>query len=225
MPITDWPQTERPREKLLKYGVQALSEAELLAIFLRTGVKGQTAVDIARDLLAEFAGLRNILAADQKEFCSRRGLGLVKFVELQAIMEMSRRCLHEILKKSDVVVNSEHTKLYLTSRLRHYQREVFACLFLDTRHRIIEYEEIFYGTIDCANVHPREVVKRALQLNAAAVILAHNHPSGVVEASLADREITQRLIKALGLIDVRVLDHMIVGEGSVLSFAESGLIF
>lgn len=224
MAITDWPQTERPREKLLKYGAQALSEAELLAIFLRTGVKGHTAVDIARDLLTEFDGLRNILAADQKDFCSRRGLGLVKFAQLQAVMEMSRRCLHEMLKKSDVMVNSEYTKLYLTSRLRHYQREVFSCLFLDTRHRIIEYEEIFYGTIDCANVHPREVVKRALQLNAAAVILAHNHPSGVVEASAADREITQRLIKALGLIEVRVLDHMIVGEGSVLSFAELGFI-
>lgn len=224
MAITDWPATERPREKLLKYGAHALSEAELLAIFLRTGVKGQTAVDIARDLLTEFEGLRNILAADQKAFCRRRGLGLVKFVQLQAVMEMSRRCLHEVLKKSDVVVNSENTKLYLTSRLRHYQREVFACLFLDTRHRIIEYEEIFWGTIDCASIHPREVVKRALQLNAAAVILAHNHPSGVVEASLADREITRRLIKALGLIDVRVLDHMIIGEGSVLSFAELGFI-
>ncbi len=224
MAITDWPLGERPREKLLKFGAAALSDAELLAIFLRTGIRGKTAVDLARNLLIEFKGLRNILTASYKEFCDQPGLGLVKFAQLQAIMEISRRCLHEVLKQSDVIANSEHTKLYLTSRLRHYQREVFACLFLDTRHHIVEYEELFFGTIDYAHVYPREVVKRALAHNAAAVILAHNHPSGIVDPSTADREITQRLVQALDLVDIRVLDHIIVGKGKVASFAELGYL-
>ncbi len=224
MAITDWPMAERPREKLLSLGAQALSEAELLAIFLRSGVRGKTAVDLARELLIEFNGLRNLLQASKHEFCKSHGLGAAKYAQLQAILEMNRRHLRGNLGRQSALRNSQETKGYLLSRLRDRPREIFAGLFLDIRHRILHYEEIFLGTIDSAHVYPREVVKCALQHNAAAVVLAHNHPSGVVEPSLADKEITQRLVKALQLVDVQVLDHMIVGETEVLSFAEEGLL-
>ncbi len=224
MAITDWPTAERPREKLLQFGSQALSDAELLAIFLRTGVSGKTAVDLARELLQDFKGLRHILEATHERFCESRGLGTAKYVQLQAILEMNRRHLRETLQRVNAISNSMQTKNYLISNLRHHKREVFACLFLDTRHRMLGFEEIFWGTIDCSNVYPREVVKRALHYNAAAVILAHNHPSGVTEPSLADQSVTKQLIKALQLVDIRVLDHMIIGEGKVTSFAELGLI-
>jgi DNA repair protein RadC len=224
MPITDWPAQERPREKLLANGAHHLSEAELLAIFLRTGTKGYTAVDLARQLLKDFGGLRNLLSATQHEFCHRPGLGLAKYAQLQAIMEMSRRYLQQSLQKADVLTSSIDTKLYFTSCLRHQARETFACLFLDARYQVIRYEEIFHGTLDSAEVYPREVVKRALYHNAAAVILAHNHPSGLADPSQADEDLTQQLVLALQLIAVRVLDHVIVGEGEVTSFAELGLL-
>ncbi|MES9904516.1 MAG: DNA repair protein RadC [Sedimenticola sp.] len=224
MAIKDWPADERPREKLIQRGPAALSDAELLAIFLRTGVMGRTAVDLARDLLQEHNGLRNLLAADQRRFCSSHGLGPAKYVQLQATLEMGRRHLRETLQRNSTLTSPQQTRDYLQSRLSHHPNEVFACLFLDNRHRLIEYEELFQGTIDGAGVHPREVVRRALVHNAAAVILAHNHPSGVAEPSLADEKITKRLQQALALVDVRVLDHIIVGAGEMTSLAERGVI-
>lgn len=224
IPISNWPVEERPREKLLARGAAALSDGELLAIFLRTGVKGKSAVDLARELLKEFHGLRSLLSAPQERFCASKGLGAAKYAQLQAVLEMSRRYLWEEVKRGEALTSPEHTRRYLKTRLYGYPHEVFACLFLDNRHRVIDYEELFRGTIDGASVHPREVVKRALHHNAAAVILAHNHPSGVTEPSQADAHMTQRLKEALTLVDVRVLDHLIVGDGEPRSFAEMGLL-
>jgi DNA repair protein RadC len=224
MAITDWPENERPREKLLARGAEALSDAELLAIFLRTGVRGKTAVDLARELLTDFGGLRPLLRATESQFCSGNGLGQAKYAQLQAVLEMGRRHLWETLQRGDELRNPDDTRHYLTARLRDYPHEVFASLYLDNRHRVIAFEELFRGTIDGASVHPREVVKRALHHNAAAVILAHNHPSGVAEPSRADQALTQRLKDALGLVDIRVLDHVVVGDGAVTSFAERGLL-
>jgi DNA repair protein RadC len=222
MPITDWPDEERPREKLLLRGAASLSDAELLAIFLRTGLPGLTAVDLARNLLREFGGLRQLLAADQSRFCRGKGLGLAKFAQLQAVLEMSRRHLQQQLQESTALTSPTATRSYLQARLRHYPHEVFSCLFLDNRHRVICFEELFRGTIDGASVYPREVVKRALAHNAAALILAHNHPSGIPEPSQADRQITDHLKRSLALVDIRVLDHIIVGEGEPVSLAERG---
>lgn len=224
MRITDWPANERPREKLLGQGSAALSDAELLAIFLRTGTRGKTAVDIARELLVDFGGLRSLLLADKHAFCAKHGLGIASFVQLQAVLEMARRHLLETLQRDTVLSSPTDVRNYLKATLRDYRREVFLCLFLDTQHRVICSEELFQGTIDASNVYPREVVQRALALNAAAVIFAHNHPSGIAEPSQADQRITLRLRDALALIDVRVLDHMIVGDGPVLSMAERGLL-
>ena len=222
--IRDWPAAERPREKLLARGAAALSDAELLAIFLRTGVSGKTAVDLARELLGDFGGLRALFEADQQTFCARHGLGDAKYTLLQAMLEMTRRHLQEQLQREDLLENPAATRRYLASRMRHLPHEIFACLFLDNRHRIIIFEELFRGTIDGASVHPREVVRRALHHNAAAVILAHNHPSGVAEPSRADIQLTRRLSDALALVDVRILDHVVVGDGDGVSFAERGLI-
>ncbi|AOU96714.1 hypothetical protein BI364_00600 [Acidihalobacter yilgarnensis] len=223
MGIKDWPAGERPREKLLTRGAEALSDADLLAIFLRTGVPGKSAVDLARELLTEFGGLRPLLAASSEAFCRGKGLGEAKYVQLQAVLEMGRRYLWEELARGDAIASPEAAGRYLAARLRDRPSEVFACVFLDGRHRVIAYEELFHGTIDGASVHPREVVRRALHHNAAALILAHNHPSGVAEPSAADEAITQRLRDALGLIDVRILDHLVVGE-SVVSLAQRGLL-
>lgn len=222
--ITDLPKDERPREKLLTRGAEALTDAELLAIFLRTGVTGKSAIDLARDLLGTFGGLANLLAASQREFCQAKGLGAAKYVQLQAVMEMNRRYLREQITGRNVLTSPDATRDYLKLRLRGLPHEVFACLFLDNRHRVIEYRELFRGTIDGASVHPREVVTEALRWNAAAVIFAHNHPSGVAEPSQADLRITRRLCDACDLIDVRVLDHIIIGEGEGTSFAERGLL-
>ena len=223
MAITDWPAEERPREKLLNRGAAALSDAELLAIFLRTGVPGKTAVDLARELLDQHNGLRPILTLDQAEFCACHGMGQAKFAQLQAVLEMARRHLQEQLRRGVALTSPELSSRFLQQQLRDYPFEVFACLFLDNRHRLIAYEELFRGTIDGASVHPREVVRRTLSHNAAAVILAHNHPSGVAEPSQSDQAITEKLKQALNLIDVRVLDHFVVGD-EVVSMAERGLI-
>ncbi len=223
MAITDWPMKERPREKLLHQGAAALSDAELLAIFLRTGVPGCTAVDLARLLLDNFGGLRPLLEASQEEFCSAKGLGPAKYTQLQAVLEMARRHLYEKLRRGDALCSAQHTRQYLATQLQGCMQEVFACLFLDNRNRVISFDKMFYGTIDCASVYPREVVKLALKKNAAAVILAHNHPSGVAEPSHADEQITRRLKDALALVDIRVLDHFVVGD-EVVSFAERGLL-
>ncbi|MGB5834773.1 MAG: DNA repair protein RadC [Thiohalocapsa sp.] len=224
MSIADWPEDERPREKLLKHGAHTLTHAELLAIFLRTGVTGKSAVDLARELLAEFGGLVGLLSAPKSVFCQAKGLGQAKYAQLQAVLEMSRRYLRDEITGRDVLSSPEATRTYLKARLRGYPHEVFACLFLDNRNRVIEYRELFRGTIDGASVHPREVVREAMHWNAAAVIFAHNHPSGVAEPSQADLRITARLREALDLVEVRVLDHIVVGEGDGTSFAERGLL-
>jgi len=223
MAITDWAIEDRPREKLLNKGAQALTDAELLAIFLRTGIKGKSAVDLARDLIKENGGLSPLLAANEEQFCQGKGLGQAKYVQMQAVVEMSRRYLEEKIHRGDALENVSDVKNYLKARLQHYPFEVFSCLFLDNKHRVIEYEELFRGTIDSASVHPREVIRRVLHHNAAAIILAHNHPSGVAEPSQSDQMITQKLKQALEMIDVRVLDHFIIGD-ELVSFAERGLL-
>lgn len=222
MAITDWPLTERPREKLLEHGAAALSDAELLAIFLRTGIAGIDAVSLARQLLQQFGGLKPLLAASQTEFCQARGLGEAKYVQLQAVLELSRRFLKRQLQRETVFSEPELVRKYLSHLLSHEQREVFVVLYLDNQHRMICAEPLFQGTIDASPVYPRIVVQRALKHNAAAVILAHNHPSGVAEPSRADRAITERLTQAMALVDIRVLDHFVVGDAEVVSFAERG---
>ena len=222
MSIRDWPAAERPREKLLQHGSGSLSDAELLAIFLRTGVSGKSAVDLARHLLTEFGSLRALLEADLRAFCRQLGLGPAKFSQLQAVLEMSRRHLAERLRRDSALENPQAVRDYLKSLLRHEPHEVFGCLFLDSKHRMLAFEVLFRGSIDSASVYPRQVVKRALAHNAAAVIFCHNHPSGITEPSQADRTLTKRLIEALDLIEVRVLDHFIVGDGQPLSMVEHG---
>ena len=224
MGINDWPEGERPREKLIQRGAAALSDAELLAIFLRTGVVGKSAVDLARDLLNRFSTLTAMLAASQKDFCAIHGMGQAKYVQMQAVLEMSRRALAEEMRSGDALNSPRAVRDYLQLLLGGRQQEVFLVLFLDTQHRVIASEELFQGTLSQTSVYPREVVKRALAHNAAAVILAHNHPSGVAEPSQADQLLTGALKQALGLVDVRVLDHFVVAAGKTLSFAEKGLL-
>ena len=222
MSMQSWPINERPRERLLEYGVGALSDAELLDIFLRTGVRGRNAVDLARDLLGAFGGLRQLLEADQSSFTSHPGLGPAKYSQLQAVLEMGRRHLAASIQRQSALESPQAVRDFLKAKLRHELHEVFACLFLDTKHRVLAFEILFYGTIDGASVYPRQVVKRALANNAAALILTHNHPSGIAEPSQADKVLTERLKEALALVDVRVLDHFIVGDGEPLSMVENG---
>lgn len=224
MRILDWPAAERPREKLLERGAPSLSDAELLAIFLRTGVAGCSAVDLARRLLVEFGSLRSLLEADLETFCLHRGLGPAKFAQLQAVLEMGRRHLAEDMDRGPALESPQAVRDFLKARLRHEPHEVFACLFMDNRHRMLEFEVLFHGSIDSASVYPRQIVKRALAHNAAALILAHNHPSGICEPSHSDRLLTRRISDALALIDVRVLDHFIVGDGEPQSMAELGML-
>ncbi|HYP67975.1 MAG TPA: DNA repair protein RadC [Thiobacillaceae bacterium] len=224
MAIRDWPADERPREKLLERSARALTDAELLAIFLRTGVAGKSAVDLARGLLERFGSLSRLCSAEQTDVCAAPGLGLAKYAQLQAVMEMARRALAEQMQQGDVLSSPAAVRDYLRFTLRERSYEVFAAVFLDAQNRVIGLEELFRGTLTQTSVYPREVVKRALAHNAAALILAHNHPSGVAEASQADRMLTQQLKQALGLVDVRVLDHFIVAGAQILSFAESGLL-
>lgn len=224
MKILDLPEDERPREKLLKQGSASLSDAELLAIFLRTGIAGKSAIDLARELLIAFDGLRGLLQASQSEFCKAKGLGAAKYSQLQAVVEMARRHLLVGFDRGDAMESPQVVRDYLRARMRDFPSEVFVGLFLDNRHRLIRYEELFRGSIDNASVHPREVVRRAIELNAAALILAHNHPSGVAEPSMADIAVTKRLREALQLIDVRLLDHLVVGDLDVVSLAERGQV-
>ncbi len=222
MSIKNWPAAERPREKLLEHGSGSLSDAELLAIFLRTGVSGKSAVDLARHLLNEFGSLRALLEADLKTFSQQLGLGPAKFSQLQAVLEMARRHLAERLRRDSALESPQAVRDYLKALLRHEPHEVFGCLFMDSKHRMLTFEVLFRGSIDSASVYPRQVVKRALRHNAAAVIFCHNHPSGIPEPSEADRTLTQRLKQALDLVEVRVLDHFIVGDGEPLSMVEYG---
>lgn len=224
MAIRDWPASERPREKLLQRGAQALTDAELLAIFLRVGVAGKDAVTLARELLSHFGSLRTLLAASERDFCRAPGLGQAKFVQLQAVLELSKRFLAEKLDRQTALQCPADVRRYLLSEFRDEPREIFALLLLDNQHRVIRLLKLFYGTLDAAAVYPREVVKAVLAANAAAVILVHNHPSGVAEPSRTDRQLTERLTAALGLVDVRMLDHLVVGDGEVISFAERGWV-
>ena len=224
MSLSGWPVEERPREKLLSRGAAALSEAELLAILLQTGTAGRSALDVARGLLEEFRTLRGLLTAERRAVVGVRGLGDARYALLQAALELARRHYAELMQAGPALATPRATREFLRARLPDRDHEVFCCLFLDNRHRVICFEEVFRGTLDGASVHPRDVVKLALARNAAAVILAHNHPSGVAEPSQADELITARLRDALGLVDIRVLDHIVVGDAACVSFAERGLL-
>ena len=224
MAIPDLPRSERPREKLLSHGPSTLTDAELLAIFIRTGIKGRTAIQIAHDVIDQHGGLVPLLSADQHSFCQTKGLGPAKYALLTAILEMAKRFETSRAKEQEFLESPDAVKSVVSLNMRSLEHEVFACLFLDNRHRLICFRTMFTGTIDSASVYPREVVKAALQYNAAAIIFAHNHPSGVAEPSRADIDITQKLTKALALIEVRVLDHIIVGDGYQVSLAERGEI-
>ena len=224
MSYANWPPMERPREKLLPAGVNSLSDAELLAVFLQTGIKGKTALELARDLLLHFGSLSSLISANYKELCLQPGVGVAKAAGMAAIKELSLRQMMEGLKSRDILTSSAATRDYLRARFKNYESEVFICLFLNNRHHVLELEKLLRGTIDGESVFSREVVKRALYHNAAAVIFAHNHPSGIAEPSAADIAITRKLKTAMQTIEVRVLDHLIIGAGEVISFAERGLL-
>jgi DNA repair protein RadC len=224
MSITNWPISERPRERLLRFGAASLSDAELLAIFLRVGVKGQSAVDLARLLISHFGGLNRLFAANREDFASIPGMGDAKFAQLQAVFEMTRRALKERLQESTSLTSPQEVKDYLTLSLGGLEHEVFVVLFLDARNRLLAADEMFRGTLTQTSVYPREIAKRALTYNAAATILAHNHPSGNPEPSQADRMLTRTLKEALALVDVQVLDHIIIAGRQTRSLAEHGLM-
>lgn len=224
MAIRDWPAAERPREKLIELGAQALSDAELLAIFLRVGVVGKSAVDLARDLLTQFGSLNAIFSANEHALSQVHGIGSSKYVQLQAIFEMSRRALSEQLQQKNVFESPQQVHDYLCLKLGGLSREVFLVLFLDTQNRLLASDEMFSGTLLQTSVYPREVVKRAMHHNAASVIFAHNHPSGIAQQSQADELITQQLKQALALVDVKVLDHFVVAGNNTMSFSERGLL-
>ncbi|MGX5172786.1 RadC family protein [Aliikangiella sp. IMCC44653] len=220
--LSNWPATERPREKLLNQGANTLSDSELLAIFLRTGIPGKNVIELARDILVHFGSIKKMFSADINSFCQLKGLGEAKYVQLQACLEMSQRFLAEELALGNAISNPQQVKSFIQTQLVREKNEVFAGLFLDNQHRVIHYEALFFGTINAASVHPRVLVQKALKYNAAAMIIAHNHPSGVAEASLSDIDITQTIKSALELIDVRLLDHLIVAGHQVVSLAEQG---
>jgi DNA repair protein RadC len=225
MAITDWPEHERPRERLLAHGAAVLSDAELLAIFLRVGSKGLSAVDLGRELIGRFGGLNRLFAANQADFSAVPGKGPAKYAQLQAVLEMARRALGEEMRQGIPFSSPAAVRDYLRLHLAGLQHEVFFALWLDAQNRLIAAEEIFRGTLTQTSVYPREVVKLALRHNAAAVVLAHNHPSGVAEPSRADELLTGELRQALALVEVRVIDHFIVaGQSPPLSFAERGLL-
>lgn len=224
LPIREWPEAERPREKLLSNGPGSLGDAELLAIFIRTGLPGKTAIDLARDVLVQAGGLRALLNFSAKELCRYKGIGPAKYVQFQAGLELGRRYLMEQLEKGQAMTNPQVSRDYLTLQLRDKPYEAFFVMFLDSKHRVIHHQELFRGTIDSASVPVREVVKEALKHNAAALIVAHNHPSGVAEPSAADKSLTETLYLALGMVGVKLLDHFVVGDSEVVSFAEMGVL-
>jgi len=224
MGIADWPEDERPRERLLKLGAAALSEAELLAIFLRTGIAGKSAVELGRDLLARFGSLHRLFAAPLEDLAAIRGLGPAKYVQLQAVVEMARRALAEQIQDRDAMSSPQAVRDYLRLSLGSRPHEVFVAMFLDAQNRLLGCEELFRGTLTQTSVYPREVVKTALRYNAAGVIFAHNHPSGVAEPSRADELLTQTLKQALSLVEIKTLDHFIVAGSKTISFAERGLL-
>ena len=223
MAITQWPAEERPREKLARSGAHSLSDAELLAVFLRTGMKGKSAVDLGREMLAEYGGLRQVLNAGQNALAGISGLGPAKCAQLQAALELGKRYLAQKLEREGPLTSPKQAAEFLMHQLRDRPREVFAIVYLDNRHHVLRYKELFHGTLNGATVHPREVVKSALKHNAAAVIVAHNHPSGVAEPSQADTTLTVKLKEALNLVEVRLLDHLIIGDGEFVSMSDRGL--
>lgn len=224
MGINHWPKMERPREKLIERGPESLSDAELLALFLGSGTTGTSAVDVARQLIGQFGSLRAFLNADRDSIMRQLGVGPARYALLRAALELSRRNHLDALRTGPGLTGPAATRDFLLAQLRDRPYEVFCCLYLDNRHRLLAFEELFRGTVDSASVHPREVVKQALAKNASALILVHNHPSGVPEPSQADELITQQLKESLALVNVRVLDHIIVGDGQCTSFAEQGLL-
>lgn len=224
MAIKDWPEGERPRERLLAHGATVLSDAELLAVVFRTGSAGRTAVDVGRAALAHFGGLNALLAASPEGFTQVPGLGRAKYAELQAVAELARRVLHEDVRRGSVLNSPDKVRQFLRLWLGQRPHEVFAALYLDAQNRLLATEELFRGTLTQTSVYPREVVKHALKHNAAALVFAHNHPSGVAEPSRADELLTSGLRQALSLVDVRVLDHLIVAGNATVSFAERGLL-
>lgn len=220
-PINKWPEQERPREKLLKHGAQQLSDAELLAIFFRTGTRGKSAVDLGRDLLQHYQDLRKLLNANSEEFCQHHGMGLANYTMLQAALELGRRYLANKLTQQDILRDPADCILYLQQQLQHRHDEVFVCVFLDSKNHIIAYEELFQGTVNNSHIYPRTIIKRCLAHNAVGVIFSHNHPSGDPKPSQADRDMTLRLVKLLKHIDVELLDHIIVGDGQARSMKQS----
>jgi DNA repair protein RadC len=224
MRITQWEAANRPRERLLGQGGSALSDAELLAIFLRTGIAGINAVELAQQLLAHFGGLNGLFSASQDEFCAHKGMGTAKFAALQAVIEMARRAILAPLRQQNALTSPGAVQQFLQLWLRHRPYEVFAVLFLNGQNQLLEARELFRGTVNQTAVYPREVVKLALQMNASAVILAHNHPSGCAEPSQADQILTKAIKQAMALVDIQVLDHLIVAANQHYSFAHHGLI-
>lgn len=224
MKITQWPQQERPREKLIQLGAHTLSDAELLAIFIQTGAKGETALDLAKRLLSDFGSLRKLLHAPKHRFMRAKGIGTAKYALIQASIELNRRMLTEKMVKEQSFSCADDASRYLQQHLRDKAREVFTVLMLDSQHQLLALRDMFYGTINAAAVYPREIVKQALEDNAASVILAHNHPSGHPEPSVADKQITERVVQALALVDISVLDHFVIGDGTAVSFAQRGLL-
>jgi len=220
--ITQWPLAERPREKLLSQGPKQLSDAELIAIFLNTGARGKTAVDLAHELLKEFGTLKKLLHAPPLYFYQKRGMGKAKYALIKAALELGQRYLKENLPLGEKLNDSAQTKRFIHSRLSDYPHEVFACLFLDNRHRVMAFEELFHGTINETSVYPREIIKRGLAHNAAKIIVAHNHPSGDPTPSPSDQQLTRLLKQTLALVDIQLIDHIIVGHSSSLSLAEIG---
>lgn len=213
-----------PREKLLKHGVTTLSDQELLAIFLRTGIKDCPVMQLSEQVLEHFGSIRALLSADQISFCAMKGLGITQFIQLQATTEMTKRYLKQEMFHAQIFTEPETVKFYLRMELHHEEREIFMVLFLDNQHRLIKKERLFLGTINVANVYPREIIKEALYCNAAAIILAHNHPSGIAEPSHADQFVTQKICEAAELMEIRVLDHFIVGKNDCYSFAEHNFL-
>ena len=224
MSIRNWPETERPRERLIKYGASHLSNAELLAIFLRTGIEGKTALDLARDLLSEFGDIGRIIEADFESFAKIKGLGIAKYCQLKATLEIMKRHFQCKVEESASFTNPELVETYLLSQFPQTENEVFACILLDNKHRLIEFEVLFKGTINKTQVYPRVVAQICLKKNAAAIIFAHNHPSGDLTPSDSDQQITEKLKESLKLIDVRVLDHFIIGKNQTLSMAQQGFM-
>ncbi len=224
MSINSWPNDDKPREKLLNKGEASLTDAELIAIFINTGIRGKTALDIAKELLRKYGSLRALLRSSAISLRLQPGIGKAKYATLKAALELGKRYLGEDIKSGDILNSSKQAQLFVADRLRDAENEIFACLFLDTRMRLLRFEELFHGTIHSASVYPREIVKRGLQFNAAKIILAHNHPSGDPLPSHADKEVTRLVKQALALVDITVVDHIIVGHKDTFSFADMGLM-